>query len=258
MIRAPKQQCKKNQKKMKLKHASNYYQVLGFHSTTVSSSSSITKQAIRSSYLKLCKQYHPDTPNGCSDSFKLINVAYETLYDDGRRRIYDQEISSYRHATSTEHQQHQHQYQQYQQQHEGEQEEWYNEFKQYQKQYRQEYRQYYQQRQQNNNGGGSSRPIENDQWYQDYRESQKRYRNVFTMHAYEEKYSTNGSSTTQDATNSVTNQYVLRSLGVFFVLLAGVYMLKQYQQQHQTQQHKNDKSKVSSTWGLNEKMKKYI
>jgi DnaJ-class molecular chaperone len=61
----------------------NYYQILGIPINA-------SKQTIRSSYLTLAKKYHPDTNHtGDCEQFKLVNKAYETLYDESKRQIYD-------------------------------------------------------------------------------------------------------------------------------------------------------------------------
>jgi DnaJ-class molecular chaperone len=46
------------------------------------------KDAIRRAYMKLSKQHHPDR-GGDAEKFKEIQKAYETLYDDGKRQMYD-------------------------------------------------------------------------------------------------------------------------------------------------------------------------
>jgi DnaJ-class molecular chaperone len=68
----------------------DYYVVLG-----------ITKGAnlnqIKKAYRRTAKQFHPDsTQSTSSKKFREIKEAYETLADEGRRRIYDAELESLR------------------------------------------------------------------------------------------------------------------------------------------------------------------
>ena len=68
----------------------DYYVVLG-----------ITKGAnlnqIKKAYRKTAKQFHPDsTQSTSSKKFREIKEAYETLADEGRRRIYDAELERQR------------------------------------------------------------------------------------------------------------------------------------------------------------------
>ena len=50
-----------------------------------------TKKEIKNSYHKLALKYHPDKNknNDSTEKFRNINIAYETLYDDNKRREYD-------------------------------------------------------------------------------------------------------------------------------------------------------------------------
>ena len=51
-----------------------------------------TKEEIKKSYRKLAMEYHPDRNNGSSEAeekFKQINMAYEILSDDEKRKNYD-------------------------------------------------------------------------------------------------------------------------------------------------------------------------
>ena len=63
----------------------DFYGTLGV--TRNASASDIKKE-----YFKLAKKYHPDvnkTPEA-AEKFAKINNAYETLSDEGKRRVYDQ------------------------------------------------------------------------------------------------------------------------------------------------------------------------
>ncbi|UJF16997.1 J domain-containing protein [Vibrio sp. SS-MA-C1-2] len=65
--------------------AKDYYALLGLTKTS-------TKKQIKKAYKKLANQYHPDkNPNNpqAEEKFKDIKLAYETLYDEEKRREYD-------------------------------------------------------------------------------------------------------------------------------------------------------------------------
>ena len=47
-----------------------------------------TKDEIKKKYRELCLLYHPDKNNGEDSHFKKINEAYETLYNDEKRKRY--------------------------------------------------------------------------------------------------------------------------------------------------------------------------
>jgi molecular chaperone DnaJ len=51
-----------------------------------------SKDEIKKAYFKLAKEYHPDVNKepGAKEKFATINEAYETLGDEGKRKVYDQ------------------------------------------------------------------------------------------------------------------------------------------------------------------------
>lgn len=63
----------------------DYYEVLGLNKNA-------SKDEIKSAYRKLAKQYHPDLNKepGAEKKFKEVQEAYEILYDDQKRQMYDQ------------------------------------------------------------------------------------------------------------------------------------------------------------------------
>lgn len=63
----------------------DFYEVLGI-------SKSASKDEIKSAYRKLAKKYHPDLNHepGAADKFKEVQEAYDILYDDKKRQMYDQ------------------------------------------------------------------------------------------------------------------------------------------------------------------------
>ena len=48
-----------------------------------------TKEEIKKKFRLLCLKYHPDKNNGEDSHFKKINEAYETLYDNEKRKRYN-------------------------------------------------------------------------------------------------------------------------------------------------------------------------
>ena len=68
----------------------DYYYFLGIPQNA-------STEDIKKAYRKLSLKYHPDKNDNdefFSDRFKEIKEAYETLMDDGRRKLYDQNLSS--------------------------------------------------------------------------------------------------------------------------------------------------------------------
>jgi len=59
------------------------YDILGVPSTA-------TMDQIKKQYRKMSLEFHPDRPGGNASKFKEINEAYEQLYDDKKRKQYDQ------------------------------------------------------------------------------------------------------------------------------------------------------------------------
>ncbi|KAF8513731.1 DnaJ-domain-containing protein [Hysterangium stoloniferum] len=88
---------------------------LSGHYETLNVPKNASKAAIKASYYKLSKKYHPDvnTDPGAKARFQAVSDAYSILGDDRRRRKYNREseaVSSYRpEYTQTRHP-HQHYY----------------------------------------------------------------------------------------------------------------------------------------------------
>lgn len=51
-----------------------------------------TSDQIKKQYRKLSLEFHPDRPTGNAVKFKEINEAYENLFDDKKRKQYDQSL----------------------------------------------------------------------------------------------------------------------------------------------------------------------
>jgi DnaJ-class molecular chaperone len=68
-----------------LLNAKDYYQILGVNRNA-------TNADLKKAYFKMAKEYHPDVnkSEGAKEKFAEVNEAYETLGDDGKKRIYDQ------------------------------------------------------------------------------------------------------------------------------------------------------------------------
>jgi len=62
----------------------DYYDILGLDH-------SATKDEIKKAYRKLALKYHPDKnkEKGAEDKFKEISEAYAVLYDEEKRKMYD-------------------------------------------------------------------------------------------------------------------------------------------------------------------------
>lgn len=64
--------------------AKDYYNILGVNRGASSSD-------IKKAYFQKAKSFHPDVnkTEGAKEKFAEINEAYETLGDEGKKRIYD-------------------------------------------------------------------------------------------------------------------------------------------------------------------------
>lgn len=75
----------------------DFYEVLGINK-------SASKDEIKSAYRKLAKKYHPDINKepGAEEKFKEVQEAYDILYDDKKRQMYDQfGMAAFEQGTST-------------------------------------------------------------------------------------------------------------------------------------------------------------
>jgi len=66
----------------------NYYDVLGISRTA-------NTKEIKEAFYSLSKKYHPDVVGSDSKRFLEIKEAYDTLKDDGKRRLYDSGFNSH-------------------------------------------------------------------------------------------------------------------------------------------------------------------
>lgn len=70
----------------------NHYVILGVSQTA-------TETEIRKAFRNLAKKYHPDINPQAGEKFREINMAYEILSDETKRRQYDESFhSSYGYA----------------------------------------------------------------------------------------------------------------------------------------------------------------
>ena len=62
----------------------DYYGLLGLDRNA-------SQSEVKKAYFQLAKKYHPDVNPGeeAKEKFAKINNAYETLSDEGKRRVYD-------------------------------------------------------------------------------------------------------------------------------------------------------------------------
>jgi curved DNA-binding protein CbpA len=65
----------------------DYYKILGITKTA-------SKSEIRSAYLRLAKQYHPDSPTGNEEKFKELGEAWSVLGNETSKASYDSSDSS--------------------------------------------------------------------------------------------------------------------------------------------------------------------
>lgn len=63
------------------------------HYETLELNQQATSADIKQSYRRLAKKHHPDTQNGCEETFKKINESYSILSDDNKRKKYDFELN---------------------------------------------------------------------------------------------------------------------------------------------------------------------
>lgn len=62
----------------------DYYAILGV-------SPEVTPEELKSAYRELVRRYHPDSPDGSEEKFRLVQEAYEVLRDEPLRRAYDRQ-----------------------------------------------------------------------------------------------------------------------------------------------------------------------
>ncbi len=65
----------------------DYYRILGVESDA-------EWEEIKTAFRALARRYHPDSPNGDAEQFRLVQEAYEVLRDPARRLAYDRQRAS--------------------------------------------------------------------------------------------------------------------------------------------------------------------
>lgn len=75
----------------------NYYEILGV-------SQNATKEEIRAKYIELVKKYHPDinTDEDATNKAQEINVAYDILSDEVKRKEYDKTLNNQNNSNETD------------------------------------------------------------------------------------------------------------------------------------------------------------
>lgn len=75
----------------------NYYEILGV-------SQNATKEEIRAKYIELVKKYHPDinTDEDATKKAQEINMAYDILSDEVKRKEYDKTLNNQNNSNETD------------------------------------------------------------------------------------------------------------------------------------------------------------